>query len=405
MSGVFNAPIYGHDNWGSLFNSRQLLALSTYVDLARTRIRVAFAEDPEYGLALGAVLGMVIDRLADLNASLCGWQLSTPNTAHVFTRCALPMMMDYGEVNPLAGAGGSPESAVWRIASAIRDVAKAIDTQGEVNLSSADEHVLPEDSADLLVTDPPYYNAVPYADISDFFYVWLRRTVGEVLPDLFREELSPKDREICEMAGWDPARYSHKDKSFFEGKMTAAFRQAREYVTPSGQGVVVFAHKTTSGWEAMLQALVDAGWVITASWPIDTEMASRLRARNSAVLASSVHLVCRPRENPDGSVTSGEVGDWRDVLAELPRRIHDWMPRLAEEGVVGADAIFACLGPALEIFSRFSRVEKSSGEAVPLREYLEQVWAAVSKEALSMIFKDADTAGLEPDARLTAMWR
>jgi hypothetical protein len=103
-------------------------------------------------------------------------------------------------------------------------------------------------------------------------------------------------------------------------------------------------------------------------------------------------------------VLVGDVGDWRDVLAELPRRIHEWMPRLAEEGVMGADAIFACLGPALEIFSRYSRVEKSSGEAVPLREYLEQVWAAVSKEALSMIFKDADTAGLEPDARLTAMW-
>ena len=131
---------------------------------------------------------------------------------------------------------------------------------------------------------------------------------------------------------------------------------------------------------------------------------ARIRAQDSAALASSVHLVCRPRENPDGSVRTDEVGDWRDVLAELPRRIHEWMPRLAEEGVVGADAIFACLGPALEIFSRYSRVEKASGEAVPLREYLEQVWAAVSKEALTMIFKDADTAGLEPDARLTAMW-
>jgi len=128
-------------------------------------------------------------------------------------------------------------------------------------------------------------------------------------------------------------------------------------------------------------------------------LASRQRA-----LASSVHLVCRPRENPDGSVRTVEVGDWRDVLAELPRRIHEWMPRLAKEGVVGADAIFACLGPALEIFSRYSRVEKSSGESVALREYLEEVWAAVSNEALSMIFKDPDTAGLEPDARLTAMW-
>ena len=154
----------------------------------------------------------------------------------------------------------------------------------------------------------------------------------------------------------------------------------------------------------MLQAMVDAGWVVTASWPIDTEMGSRLRAINSAVLASSVHLVCRPRENPDGSLRTAEVGDWRDVLAELPKRIHEWLPRLADEGVVGADAIFACLGPALEIFSRYSRVEKASGERVTLREYLEQVWAAVSKEALAMIFTGGDATGFEEDARLTAMW-
>jgi hypothetical protein len=133
-------------------------------------------------------------------------------------------------------------------------------------------------------------------------------------------------------------------------------------------------------------------------------MEARVSAQGQARLASSVHLVCRPRENPDGSVRTDEVGDWRDVLAELPRRIHDWMPRLAEEGVVGADAIFACLGPALEIFSRHSRVEKASGEAVTLGEYLVQVWAAVAKEALTMIFTGADATGFEEDARLTAMW-
>jgi hypothetical protein len=115
-------------------------------------------------------------------------------------------------------------------------------------------------------------------------------------------------------------------------------------------------------------------------------------------------LVCRPRENPDGSVRTDEIGDWRDVLHELPRRTHEWMPRLSQEGVVGADAIFACLGPALEIFSRYSRVEKASGETVSLKEYLEQVWAAVAKEALTMIFTGADTTGFEEDARLTAMW-
>lgn len=147
----------------------------------------------------------------------------------------------------------------------------------------------------------------------------------------------------------------------------------------------------------MLAAMIAAGWNITASWPVDTEMAERLRARNSATLSSSVHLVCRPR-------TGAEVGDWRDLLAELPKRMHEWMPRLANEGVVGADAIFACLGPALEIYSRYSHVEKANGDAVLLREYLEHVWGAVAKEALSTIFHNADAAGLEPDARLTAMW-
>ncbi|MCH8150361.1 MAG: hypothetical protein IH987_20685 [Planctomycetes bacterium] len=185
--------------------------------------------------------------------------------------------------------------------------------------------------------------------------------------------------------------------------MTEALSRGREETTHDGIGVFVFAHKGTDAWEAMLQAVIDAGWTATASWPIDTENASRLRAQGSAALGSSVHVVCRPRETESGSIRE-EVGEWRDVLSELPKRIHEWMPRLAAEGVVGADAIFACLGPALEIFSRYSRVEKASGEAVPLREYLEQVWATVSTEALSMIFKDADAAGLEPDARLTAMW-
>src|SRR5208337_4317085 len=200
------------------------------------------------------------------------------------------------------------------------------------------------------------------------------------------------------------AMYRHKDSQWFELTMAKACAESRRIAKPQGIGVFVFANKETAGWEAMLGALISSGWIITGSWPVDTEMGNRLRAQNSAALASSVHLVCRPRENTDGSVRTDEIGDWRDVLQELPRRIHEWMPRLAEEGVVGADAIFACLGPALEIFSRYSRVERASGESVTLKEYLEHVWAAVSKEALRMVFKEADASGFEEDARLTAMW-
>jgi adenine-specific DNA methylase len=179
--------------------------------------------------------------------------------------------------------------------------------------------------------------------------------------------------------------------------MQQAMAEGRRVTAPTGIGVVVFAHKSTAGWEAQLKGMVAAKWTITGSWPIDTEMGSRLRAMDSAALASSVHLVVRPRETED-------VGEWREVLAELPVRLKEWMPRLAAEGVVGADAIFACLGPALEIYSRYARVEKNDGTLMTLKDYLPEVWAAVSKEALSMIMADADASGLEPDARLTAMW-
>ena len=163
-------------------------------------------------------------------------------------------------------------------------------------------------------------------------------------------QLSLKTEEIVVDRPHELSNSTH-DIAFYERELAKAFAEGRRVLRPDGVGIIVFASKTTASWEAILKAVVDAGWIITGSWPIDTEMEARVSAQGQARLASSVHLVCRPRENPDGSVRTDEVGDWRDVLAELPRRIHEWMPRLAEEGVVGADAIFACLGPALEIFS------------------------------------------------------
>jgi hypothetical protein len=262
---------------------------------------------------------------------------------------------------------------------------------------------LPDDSAAAFVTDPPYYDAVPYAYLSDFFYVWMRRTLADVHPALFRASGVPKDGEIV-VDRPHQLSTSTKDITFYERELTKAFAEGRRVLAPTGIGTIVFASKTTASWEAILQAVIEAGFVITGSWPIDTEREARVAARGQARLGSSIHIVVRPREGADGTVITGEIGDWRDVLSELPKRIHAWLPRLADEGVVGADAIFACLGPALEVFSRYARVEKASGEQVLLREYLEQVWAAVSKEALGMIFAGGDATGFEEDARLTAMW-
>jgi adenine-specific DNA methylase len=401
LRGFFNIVLYGMTTWGDLFSPRQKLTLTTlnqFVHKAGERIRKE--SDAGLAAAVQSCLGLAVSRHADINASLGMWHNTRELITHVFGRQALPMVWDFAEANTFCESSGAFLGGVDWIS---RVLEQPISIVGHVEQASATKHPLPDDSADVIFTDPPYYAAIPYADLSDFFYSWLRRALIDVHPGLFKEELSPKDEE-CVSLSHRAAMYRHKDSTWFESVMTDACREARRVDKPTGIAVFVFANKETSGWEAMLTSLISSGWVITASWPIDTEMGNRLRARNSAALASSIHLVCRPRENPNASIRSDEVGDWRDVLAELPKRIHDWMPRLAEEGVVGADAIFACLGPALEIFSRYSRVEKASGEAVTLKEYLEQVWAAVAKEALTVIFTGADATGFEADARLTAMW-
>jgi adenine-specific DNA methylase len=403
MSGVFNAPIYGHKTWRSLFAPRQLLAMASLSKIIK-EIKQEIARDFDDGLATAVqtLLAFALDKQADLGNALCAWEPIAQCPRHLFGRQAIGMVWDFAEGNPTGSSSGSFEVLVDGL---VRSLERLICDWREGHVAQADarHHPLPDNSASCLFTDPPYYNAVPYADLSDFFYVWLKRTIGESYPELFTTELSPKAQEICEMSGWDPVRYQEKDGAWYEDNMREALSEARRVIAPNGIGVIVFAHKSTAGWEAQLQAMIDAGWTITCSWPIDTENTSRLRAQGAAALGSSIHLVCKPRENCDGSV-SELVGEWRDVLSELPRKIHEWMPRLRDENVVGADAIFSCLGPALEVYSRYSRVEKASGECATLREYLEHVWAAISTEALSMIFKDADAAGMEPDARLTAMW-
>lgn len=391
----FRVQRYGMTAWKDLFTPRQLLSLTSIA----TWIRDACSDDRSaggLGMAVRTCLALALDRMADYLNTGCSWNPSGGSLPHLFTRQAIPVIWDFGEANPIGGATGDWMGAVRHVVGGLRNAAAPAVT-AVVQQGSACHHPLPTDSIDVLVTDPPYYDAIPYADLSEFFYVWLRRSIGADYPALLSSPSVPRDEECIV----NPAQ--GKDAAYFRARTAEAFAEARRITKPDGIGVIVFAHKSTRGWEEMLNALVDAGWIITASWPIDTENTQRLRARNSATLSSSVHLVARPRERPDGTLLE-RTGSWRSVLEELPGRIRAWLPRLARDGVVGADAIFACIGPALEIFSRYSRVEKASGEAVTLGEYLEQVWAAVSREALSMIFEGADTGGLEEDARLTAMW-
>ena len=379
MSGTFNVPLYGINRWGDLFTARQKAVL---VELVRTIRKVDRSTQ--------LLLALALSRTADGSASVSAWLASGEEVKHVFARQALPIVWDFGESNYVAEASRTWASAVNAISTVVEN-SIAFPAIGQSQQANAADHVLPDQSAAVWFTDPPYYFAVPYADLSDFFFVWLRRVLPEhpLMRDPNDREnlLTPKEEELCEMARWDSTRYPHKDQRYFEEGMARAFAEGRRILREDGICSVVFAHKTTEGWEALLSGLIRGGWTITGSWPIATEMASRLRARDSAALATSVHLICRPRS------ADAPVGDWAEVLRELPERVAAWMHRLQGEGVRGADLVFACVGPALEIYSRYSRVETAEGHGVGLPEYLERVWEVVGREALEQILGTAEGTG------------
>jgi putative DNA methylase len=408
-SRAFSVRKWGMETWGDLFTPRQALALSTFVRLVREACQEILREtgDAGFARAVATCLAVAVSNLVPmLNADAYYGQ---DHMRTVFQGSGLPMRPDFAEANPLMPKlVGGFDYALEQVTQVLEREGGQGFRSGTVRQGSATSIPLPDQSVAYVVTDPPYYDAVPYASLSDFCYVWLRRMLHDLHPELFRWPLTPKAEECIMDPGPPPPGEPEKTKEFFETTMERALAECRRVLRPDGVAVVLFAHKGTAGWEAMLNALIRAGWTVTGSWPIETERGARMRAKNSAVLASSVFLVCRPRPENAG------VGDWRWVLEEMNRKVAAWLPRLEQEGIHGADAIFACIGPALEVYSRYERVETASGQMIPLgdvsngkiiqRGYLSYVWEAVAREALKLIFPEADPAGFEEDARVTAMW-
>ncbi|MDD9824624.1 MAG: DUF1156 domain-containing protein [Gammaproteobacteria bacterium] len=397
---AFSLHRYGMKEWGDLFTMRQKVAL---VELGWLIVDITNSDS-----ATSTLLGITINKTADLGNAMAPWKPDAECPVHLLARQAIGMAWDFCESVPPCDSSGSFLSAYKRSADALKSVGDIGQEPGQIQPADATNHPLPNETASVWFTDPPYYDAIPYADLSDFFLVWLKRALPDhpLLRDHFdpANPLSPKEREAVQ----DETKRCDgrvKDRKFFEDSMASAFTEGRRVLRSDGIGTVVFAHKTTEGWEALLSGLINGGWTITGSWPIATEMGSRLRARDSAALATSVHLICRPRDDAAG------IGDWADVLHELPGRVGDWIERLQSEGVHGADLIFACIGPALEIFSRYRRVETAAGREIELREYLERVWGTVGRTALGNILGTAEAqarngaaGALEEDARLTALF-
>lgn len=347
---------YNMRTFGDLFAARQKLALVT---LGK---KVNATPDPTR-----RVIALTLGRLADFNSSVARWAAARETSAATFGRQALPMMWDFCETAPIGDSTGSLFGSIGYVATIAGAFALVCKPNGHVEVADAQKVPLPDESADVWFTDPPYYDAIPYADLSDFFFVWLKRALPDsrLLKDP-HDSANPLTPKISECV-WNQSYLMDghaKDGRFFEKKIGECFRESRRILGPTGIGAVVFAHQTTEGWEALLSGLVTAGWTVSASWPIATERTARVRAIDTASLATSIHLVCRPRPE------DADIGDWADVLRELPNRIGDWMERLSSEGVRGADLVFACIGPAMEIYtaiaaSRMPKVAKFLSVAIP----------------------------------------
>jgi len=399
LRSIFNVHVYGVRSWSELFNPRQLLCLRTFVAKLKASHAKMLKEgyDSEYAKTVATYTAFCLDRLTDYNSSLCVWAVSGEFVAHTFGRQALGMVWDYFELNPFSQSTGDWTSAQDWITRALEHC-NNVSLKSVVRQGSAAS--LPYEDASFVaaVTDPPYYDNVPYADLSDFFYVWLKRSLSDLFPDLFATPLTPKSEEIVQLAERNPKAYGFKTKEFYQHMMEEAFKEIERVLNVDGIATIVFAHKTTAAWETLVAALLRAGLVPTSSWPIHTEMKARLRAKESAALASSFFLACRRREG-------NEAAYFKDIKHQLTKRIVERLDHFWKQGIRGADFFISAIGPAVEVFGRYEKVKKLSGEEVSISVLLDEVRKQVTEYALSKILHGVSLEKIDPLSRFYVLWR
>lgn len=415
----FRVQAYGMTQWSDLFSSRQLSSLSALSDAlpqitsaAEADAKKAGLPDDRLGVAEGGAgarayseaivtyLAFAIDKLADLANSLSAWEPVAQCPRHLFGRQTIPMVWDFAEGNPFGTRSGSFEVVVSGIRRVLEGKGIPIAPTGNIEIAQRDARSRVKDSSGALVsTDPPYYDNVGYADLSDFFFVWLRHNLSSVWPDECATLLSPKSEELIA----DPGRHGGGAAAsvYFESGMSDFMAElARAHLTNT-PATIYYAYKATeiqdgqtrsTGWSTFLQSVVDAGLMVTATWPLRTENKSRLRAMNSNALASSIVLVCRKRPTTASLASRGEFVS--ALNAELPLAV-----RLLQSGnVAPVDLPQSTIGPGIGIFSRYAKVVEADGRAMPVSDAL-----AIINDVLSQVL-DGEEAELDADTRFAATW-
>jgi putative DNA methylase len=392
---------YGLDRFSKLFTPRQLVSLATFSDLvAEARDRVLTdGEDGKYADAVVTYLAFAVDKAADRNTSLCSWESRMDRMRNTFGRQVLPMVWDYAETNPFAGAGGDIRGTVESLSEVLDVLSCGPDGRAtQLDATTAIDGV----EQPIICTDPPYYDNISYADLSDFFYLWLRRSLKTIYPDLFSTIMTPKSEELIAT----PYRFGgNRDRAerFFENGLRRAFArmhsaQHRDYPltlfyafrqaeADDGIGGLV-----STGWDTMLTGLLASGFAVTGTWPMRSELATRNIGRGTNALASSIVLVCRPR-----AIHAG-VAARRDFVNALRADLPEALRKLQHGNVAPVDLAQAAIGPGMAIFSRYAKVIEADGSAMTVRAAL-----ALINQALDEILAEQE-GDFDPDTRFAVTW-
>ena len=408
---------YGLATWGDLFTPRQLVALTTFSDLVqeareqvqRDALAAGVSGDGKalrdggtgataYAEAIGVYLAFALDKVADRGSTLGRWD-PTPTQSGIintFSRQALPMTWDYAEANPLGGASGNYRSAVDLVAKAM--LCTSAETCGHANQGNAGTQLISIDR--IVSTDPPYYDNISYADLSDFFYVWLRRSLRSIFPDLFATLAVPKTEELVAT----PYRHGSKEKAeaFFLNGMTLAVQRLAEQAHPGFPVTIYYAFKqsetkgdagtVSTGWETFLDAVIKAGFAITGTWPMRTELANRMIGADTNALASSIVLVCRQRS------AAAPLSTRRDFVTALKTELPTALTYLQRGNIAPVDLAQAAIGPGMAIYTRYAKVLDTHGKPLPVRDAL-----ALINQTLDEVLAEQE-GDFDADTRWALAW-
>jgi len=398
----FRVQLYGMTRHKDLFTKRQLVALTTFCDLVSDARRKLISDGaPEsYASAIATYLGMGVSRLSDICNSLCRWENTKTQVRNLFTRQTISMVWDFAEPNVFAKAAGDFGVSLGNLAKAI-ETAPARGEGDAVQLDATTQ----TSASQMFSTDPPYYDNIGYADLSDFFYVWLRRSLSSIYPELFSTLLVPKKQELVaapERFGGDRGeaqRFFEEGSALAFGAMRRsqhhefpltvyyAFKQAEDADDEDGETGVA-----STGWETMLEGLLKAGFQITATWPARSELGNRMRGQGSNALGSSIVLACRPRQD------TAPITTRKDFLASLKQELPHALRNLQKGNIAPVDLAQAAIGPGMAVFSRYKKVLESDGTPMRVRTAL-----AVINQGLDEVLSEQESE-FDPDTRWALAW-